>query len=243
MDLSLVIPVYNEVESLATLAQEVREALSDHGSYEVVFVDDGSTDGSRERIHDLSQADARVRGILLDRNYGQTAAFLAGFKEAQGEVVVTLDADLQNDPRDIGKLLDALPGHDVVAGVRADRHDSLVRILSGRIANRIRSWATGDGLTDVGCSLKAFRRPVLAAFPPYRGMHRFFGTLALLHGFKVKEVPVSHRARSRGQSKYGLGNRTFAAFHDLLGIIWIRSRLVKPSVAERVAEPAATNRS
>ncbi|MFN7971631.1 MAG: glycosyltransferase family 2 protein [Acidobacteriota bacterium] len=242
MDLSLVIPVYNEADNLIPLALEIHDAMAqERWSYEVLLVDDGSTDDSRAIITKLCEGDPHLRGIFLDRNHGQTAAFLAGFARAAGEVIVTLDADLQNDPRDVPRLLEKLPGRDMVIGVRQKRHDTLLRRVSSRIANRVRSWATRDGVTDIGCSLKAFRRDVALAIPPYRGMHRFFPTLALMDGRTIAEVPVSHRHRRAGKSKYGL-NRLLPSLHDLFAVRWMRARKLRHRVVGETSAPASPER-
>jgi glycosyltransferase involved in cell wall biosynthesis len=239
--LSLVVPVKDERENLRPLAVEVRAAMEELAvTWELLLVDDGSTDGSWEVIREIATGDPCVRGIRLDANHGQTAAFLAGFARAQGDLVVTMDADLQNDPRDIGGLLAAIAeGSDMAVGVRRRRRDSVVRRASSRVASAVRSAVLGDGFADVGCSLKAYRRAVLAGVPPLAGMHRFLPVLARWQGFRVAEVAVGHRPRRAGRSKYGIGNRLLVTFLDLLAVRWMRSRQLRHRVVEecRTAEP------
>jgi glycosyltransferase involved in cell wall biosynthesis len=224
---SLVIPVYNEAESLPVLAAEVGAAMERLGRpYEVLFVDDGSTDGGAEVLAGLAAADPRVRVVRLAKNQGQSAALAAGFRRVRGEVVVTLDADLQNDPADIPRLLAALEGCDLVSGVRVERRDTWVRRFSSRIANRVRDAVIHDGITDVGCSLKAYRVEFLRDLPAFKGMHRFLPALAQLAGARAREIPVAHRPRRFGATKYGIGNRLFRALADLLAVAWMQKRWI-----------------
>lgn len=233
VSLSLVVPVKDERENLRPLVEEVRLEMDLLGSsYELIFVDDGSTDGSTELIRRLAEDDPRIRMVILDENHGQSAAFHAGFERAQGEVVVTLDADLQNDPHDIGSLLEALARCDLAIGVRTRRSDSWLRRVSSRIANAARSVVTGDRIQDIGCSLKAFRSPLLTEIPAFSGMHRFYPTLARMHGFRVVEVPVTHRPRRAGRSKYGIANRIGVTIVDLLAVRWMASRRFRYRVVE-----------
>jgi glycosyltransferase involved in cell wall biosynthesis len=226
--LSVVVPAYNEAESLRPLVEALRRSLDGLGeAYELLVVDDGSTDGTRAVLDELAPRHPCLRVLRLVRNAGQSAAFLAGFDAAAGEVVVTLDADLQNDPADIPRLLAALPGHDAVLGVRATRRDDAVRRLSSRVANAVRRAATGDGLTDVGCSLKAFRREHLRDLPRFDGVHRFFGTLLVWKGCRVVELPVGHHPRRAGQAKYNLRNRAARTLADLFAMRWWRTRAVR----------------
>jgi glycosyltransferase involved in cell wall biosynthesis len=225
---SVVVPAYNEAENLPALLAELRPPLEALGRpYEVVLVDDGSTDATREVLAGLAGQYPALRVVRFRRNAGQSAAFLAGFAEARGEVVVTLDADLQNNPADIPELVRRLEGHDAVLGVRAKRRDSFLRRLSSRVANAVRRAATGDGLTDVGCSLKAFRREHVLDLPRFNGVHRFFGTLLVWKGCRVVELAVDHRPRRAGKAKYNLRNRAFRTLLDLLAMRWLRSRTVR----------------
>ncbi len=222
-DLSLVIPVYNEEDNLAALAAEIRAALDPTGlDYEVLFIDDGSRDSSFACLQELAAADPRVVAIRFRRNYGQTAAFAAGFDYARGRVVVTLDADRQNDPADIPALLAELDkGYDVVNGWRHNRQDDLVRRFPSRVANRLIARTSGVRLRDRGCSLRAFRHEVVEDMNLYGELHRFIPELVNFAGFTMSEVPVNHRARVAGQSKYGL-SRTFRVILDLFTIHFLR---------------------
>jgi dolichol-phosphate mannosyltransferase len=236
-DLSVVIPVYNEEESLPPLWAELREVLERLGrTFEVVFVDDGSRDRSAEIVRAFREADPRVRLVRLKENGGETAATDAGFKAARGRRIVVMDADLQNDPRDIPMLLSHLDHWDAATGWRVERArgDRLVRRVSSRIANRVRNWLSDDAIHDSGCTFRAFRRECLRGLVLYRGFHRFIPTLLKMHGYRVIEVPVSHRPRRFGRSKYGVLNRASVAFADLLAIRWMKARLLRYEVVEDV---------
>jgi len=223
--LSVVAPTYNEVDNLEPLVDELLSVLRPLGtSFEIVLVDDGSRDGSAEKIAALAARDPEVRGIHFRANRGQTAAFDAGFKHASGSVVVTIDADLQNDPRDIPALLAALEGHDAAVGFRSERRDDWIRRVSSKFANAVRNRISGDDIIDTGCSLKAFRAEALRPIKLYTGMHRFLPTLIRIEGGRVAQVPVRHRPRLAGTSKYGVWNRVFRSFVDLLAVRWMKSR-------------------
>lgn len=220
LDLSIVVPVYNEVLNLADLRAAIGHALSGLGrSYEVVLVDDGSTDGSRELMRRMASADPRLRVVLLRRNYGQTAAMSAGFRHARGNVVITMDADLQNDPADIPRLLQELDrGRDIVVGWRRDRKDRMLsRNLPSKLANLLIAWVTGVRIHDTGCSLKAYRGWVVRSLDLYSDMHRFIAALAAGAGARISEIPVRHHARRFGRSKYGL-TRIYKVLADLVVI-------------------------
>jgi glycosyltransferase involved in cell wall biosynthesis len=234
--LSVVVPVHDEVDSIEPLHRELDAALASiPGGVEIVLVDDGSRDGSLARMRELATKDPRVRVIALERNHGQTAALEAGFRAARGQVTATLDADLQNDPADLPRLLAHLDRADVVNGVRAGRRDGRVRRWSSRIANAFRNWATHESVTDVGCSLRVMRTSYLRRVKLYRGMHRFLPTLLRMEGARVIELPVSHRPRRYGRSKYGIGNRLFVGLVDVLAVRWMQSRQLR----YRVREPEA----
>jgi glycosyltransferase involved in cell wall biosynthesis len=227
-DLSVVIPAYNEVDNLAPLFAEMRAALAATGrSWELVMVDDGSTDGTAQAMQAEEARDARVKALLLEKNAGQSAALAAGLSRAMGDVIVTLDADLQNDPADLPRLLAALENADVVSGVRSNRQDSWVRLASSRIANATRRGVLGDPVTDIGCSFKAYRREMLEGLPMFVGVHRFLPALCVFRGARFTEVALSHRARRHGVSKYGVGNRLWRGIADLIGVQWLKTRLVK----------------
>jgi len=226
--LSVVVPAYDEVENLPTLVAELTSVLAATGrSWELLLVDDGSRDGTGEAMEAAAAREPRIRVLRLERNAGQSAALAAGLVRARGDQVVTLDADLQNDPADIPALLHALERADVVSGVRATRNDTWVRRASSRIANGFRRAVLGDRVTDIGCSLKAYRREALADLPMFVGVHRFLPALCGFRGARVVEVPVRHRARTHGKSKYGVGNRLWRGLHDLVGVSWLKRRLVR----------------
>ena len=236
-DLSVVIPVYNEEESLPPLWAELRVVLDRLGlAFEVVFVDDGSRDRSAEIVRAFREADPRVRLVRLKENGGETAATDAGFKAARGQRIVVMDADLQNDPCDIPTLLSHLDHWDAVTGWRVERTrgDNFVRRVSSRIANRVRNWLSDESIQDSGCTFRAFRRECLRGLVLYRGFHRFIPTLLKMRGYRVIEVPVSHRPRRFGKSKYGVLDRAFVAFADLLAIRWMNTRLLRYEVVEDV---------
>ncbi len=227
-DISVVVPAFNEVECVPVLVAELRAALEATGrAWELVLVDDGSTDGTTERVRTEAAAEPRLRPVFLAANGGQSAALAAGFAHARGEVVVTLDADLQNDPADLPRLLAALEHADVVSGIRGRRQDSVVRRLSSRLANAVRRAVLGDPITDIGCSFKAYRREALEGLPMFVGVHRFLPALCVFRGARLAEVELTHRPRRHGVSKYGVGNRLWRGLHDLLGVRWLRSRLVR----------------
>lgn len=228
--LSVVVPMYNEEDSAGPLVEAVRSALGDAYAWELILVDDGSRDRTVERIQALVAADPRVRLVRLARNYGQTPAMQAGFDTARGDVVVTMDGDLQNDPRDIPAVLARLDeGYDLVAGYRERRQDVfLKRRLPSMIANWLIRQATGVPIRDNGCSLKAFRRPVVDQLHLYSDMHRFIPAVAAATaGARITEMPVRHHARRFGESKYGL-SRIAKVLADLLVIIMIRSFRDRP---------------
>lgn len=232
--LSIVVPVYDELDNLRPLVDELEGVLTPTGdAFEIVLVDDGSRDGSGERIAELARSRSRVRGLHFRENRGQTAAFDAGFKAARGEVIVTLDADLQNDPADIPRLLAALEGCDAVVGYRQRREDSWARRASSRIANAIRNRLSDDDIIDTGCSLKVFRSECLATIKLYRGLHRFLPTLLRMEGYRVVQLPVGHRPRQRGVSKYGVLNRACRAFVDLLAVRWMKRRVLGYEIVRR----------
>jgi len=234
-DLSLVVPVFDEEESLPRLAEEVRAALAPLGlDWELLLVDDGSRDRSLAVMRELAAADPRLRVLAHRRNAGQSAALASGFRAARGGIVVTLDADLQNDPADIPRLLERLAAGDCdcVSGVRKGRQDSWVRRVSSRVANRVRNWATDESIADVGCSLKAYRREFLLHLPLFDGMHRFLPTLVRWNGARIAEIPVGHRPRRFGVAKYGIGNRLWRTLADLWAVRWMRRRWIDPRNAQ-----------
>ena len=244
-ELSIVVPVFNEEESLQILIGEIHAALATLSPpYEVLFVDDGSTDTTPAILEHLRRSDARVRVLRQRRNAGQSAAFDAGFQRASGQIVVTIDSDLQNDPADIPRLLAALGEGttalaDVVCGVRARRQDTWVRRASSRIANAVRNRLTHDDITDTGCSLKAFRVEFLRRVPMFTGMHRFLPTLLKQAGARVVQIPVNHRPRRFGVAKYGIGNRLGRALADLFAVRWMQRRWIDRSLTVEIGTPDA----
>lgn len=229
---SIVIPIKDERDNLAPLTQQLLKFLksrdeSRSAPFEIMFIDDGSTDGSSDLLDQLAAREPEVIVLHFDRNYGQSSAFDAGFSRSTGDLVITMDGDLQNDPADIGTLLAYVKDYDLVCGWRTNRHDSAVRKVSSRIANAVRSAVTGDRVHDTGCSLKIFRRAVVAKLQMFEGMHRFFPALALMHGFTVTEVPVRHYPRAHGVSKYGVGNRLFKSLYDLIAVRWMQRRCLR----------------
>lgn len=225
--LSIVIPVFDEEENLLPLLEEIEEAMAPlPTAYEIIAVDDGSTDSSLEILRSTAASNPRLRVLSNPRRSGQSAALAAGLRAAREPVVVTMDSDLQNDPRDIPKLLEALAGCDVVSGIRKERKDTWVRRLSSRIANDVRRRVLDDGIHDVGCSLKAFRREFVEALPPFEGMHRFLPALTRFRGARIREIEVNHRPRRHGESKYRIGNRLWRGIVDLCGVSWLRRRWI-----------------
>ena len=229
-ELSLFLPVLDEEENLRPMHAKIQNALASLGkTAEVIYVDDGSTDKSLEILKEIAAADNRVRVISLRRNYGQTAAMSAGIDAANGQILIPMDADLQNDPADIARLLDKLnEGYDVVSGWRKNRQDKLVsRKIPSQIANRIISWIGGVPLHDYGCSLKAYRREVIQDVRLYGEMHRFIPIYASWAGARVAEIPVDHHARTMGKSKYGI-SRTIKVVFDLITIKFMAEYHTKP---------------
>ena len=219
-EISVVVPLFNEEESIAILQTELSAALKGL-DYEIIFVDDGSVDRTAERI----EIAPNTRLIRFEKNSGQSAAIYAGLTAARGATMVVIDGDLQNDPADIPKLLAEIGrGADLVCGYRVKRRDTLVKRATSRIANAVRSRYTKDGVRDTGCTLKAMRHECISALLPFKGMHRFIPALIKAAGYRLVEIPVNHRPRRFGQSKYGLGNRALRATIDMFGVRWLLSR-------------------
>ena len=229
-DISIVVPIYNEVESIPSLIDAIATSLGNTPlSYEIICVDDGSRDGSDALLKQLAQSRTDLKAVILRRNYGQTPAMAAGFSQAIGKVIVTLDGDLQNDPTDIPALLEKLnDGYDLVSGWRKNRQDaSLTRVLPSKIANWLIGRVTGVRLHDYGCSLKAYRSELIADMNLYGELHRFLPALAFIEGARITEIPVKHHSRQFGKSKYGL-DRTFRVVMDLLTVSFMRKFLTRP---------------
>jgi dolichol-phosphate mannosyltransferase len=248
--LSICVPVYNEAENLPLLHAAIVNSIDPAGiDAEIILVDDGSTDGSWRAIESLVAKDPRVRGIKFKSNCGETAATDAGLRAARGEFVMTMDADLQNDPADIPKFLEALnQGFDCVCGTRVASRgegDKFIRVASSRIANWVRNTLSHEQISDAGCTYRAFRRECAAKLKLYRGLHRFIPTLLKMEGCTVTEIPVTNNPRLHGESKYGVWNRLFKSFRDLLAIRWMQSRLLGYEIAtqlDRTREPSEAMR-
>lgn len=226
-DLSVVFPVYNEEENVPVLLAEIARALDGKGwTYEIVAVDDGSSDRSLSVLRESRANFPTLRILALEKNSGQTAALDAGWRAARGRFVVSLDADLQNDPADIPAMMRKLEesASDMVIGVRVNRQDTFARRLQSKIGNTVRNWITGDRITDTGCSLKLVRREAIDRVHLFTGMHRFLPTLVRMEGYRVVEMPVNHRPRRFGVSKYGAMNRAFRGLADCLAVRWMAKR-------------------
>ena len=236
MRFSLVVPVYNEEQNVDALLDEIEQVVLPLGSCEVLVVDDGSTDQSRGRLLAWKQRRqaAWLRILRLAANRGQSAAVCAGVDRARSDLILMMDGDLQNDPRDFAAMLALLEGGACagVSGIRAQRRDSFVRRVSSRIGNAVRNAITGDRVTDSASGIKAFRRDVLLALPRFSGMHRFLPTLARYTGAVVREIPVNHRPRHAGTAKYGIGNRAWRGLKDCLAMRWLAQRLLNFQIEE-----------
>ena len=235
MDISVVVPVFNEEENLPILIPKIVEVLRPLGKrYEMIFVDDGSTDRSRQLLKGMVSQYPQIRILGFKKNCGETAAGAAGLREASGEIVITIDADLQNDPKDIPTMLEYLKDYDMVTGWRQKREDSWVKRITSRIANRIRNRLSGETIRDSGCTFRAYKRECLQSIKFYKGMHRFMPTLVKMEGFRVIEIPIAHHPRKFGVSKYTTWNRMWRALIDLLAVKWMRSRHIHYEIEERI---------
>jgi glycosyltransferase involved in cell wall biosynthesis len=226
--LSLVIPAYNEQEVVPALLTRVRASLEKLGEpFEVIIVDDGSTDTTPQLLEEAMRQQPWLRVIRMSKNGGQSAAFDAGFKAARGKIIATIDADLQNDPEEIPRLVPMLDGYDMITGWRQKRKDSFFRLVQTRIANRVRNWLSDETIQDSASSLKIYKRHCLDGIQLYTGMHRFMPTLVKMRGYTVLETPVKHSPRYAGVAKYGFRNRAFRAFADLLAVRWMKKRYLR----------------
>lgn len=236
---SVVIPVFNEEDNLLALRDNILKVMRDlQSSFEVILVDDGSTDKSRVIISRICHEDAyHFYGLFFDRNYGQTSAFDAGFKAARGDIVITMDADLQIDAHDIPALLAKLKDADVVVGYRKKRADNLIKRLSSKIGNSVRNALTDEDIKDIGCPLKVIKKEALQKIKLFEGMHRFFPTLLKLEGYSVIQVPVNHYPRRKGKSKYTIRNRLFRSLKDLLAVCWMKKRCLRYRIIEKTLKP------
>jgi glycosyltransferase involved in cell wall biosynthesis len=235
VDISVVIPVYNEEENLPVLIPKLAEVLGRLGTpYEMVFVDDGSSDGSRKILREMALKHTSLRVIGLRENRGLSTALIAGMREARGEKIVTLDSDLQNDPEDIPKLLGYLDCYDMATGWRQKRGDPWLKRISSKIANAVRNRLCGEEFKDSACTLRAFKRECIKDLLVFNGMHRFFSTLTKMKGYRIIEVPVFHHPRKYGKSKYNIRNRVLRSFIDLLGVRWMKHRSIRYNIEERI---------
>ncbi len=229
---SVIVPCYNEKENVPVLLEQVRTVFLSLPDYECecLFVNDGSTDGTREVLDGLAAQFPELRPVHLARNAGQSAALVAGMRLARGEYVLTLDGDLQNDPQDFPRFLELLREYDCVCGYRARRNDSWVRKLSSKVGNAVRDAVLHDGIRDSGCGSKGFRRKCLRHIVPFNGAHRFFAVVMRRAGMTIVECPVTHHPRRHGVSKYGINNRLWRGIYDLIGVGWLARRMVFPVV-------------
>jgi dolichol-phosphate mannosyltransferase len=236
IDISIIIPVKDEAENIEALASEITGVMEQQAwAWECIWVDDGSTDHSRLLLKKLAAVDRHHRYLAFERNAGQSAAFWAGFTHARGAILVTMDGDGQNDPADIPCLVVMVRSGqtDMAHGYRRKREDNVVRKFASRIANGFRNWITGKTVRDVGCSTRALRRECVEWLPPFAGMHRFLPNLIRLHGFRLAEVPVNHRPRLKGRSKYTISNRLWVGLVDTFGVLWFSRRAFQYRIAEQ----------
>jgi dolichol-phosphate mannosyltransferase len=240
IELSVVLPCHNERDNLRPLVEAIRAAVAPLGrSWEIIITDDCSDDGSWELLRELARQLPQLRAQRLAERGGQSVALWAGIRAARGRIIVTLDADLQNDPADIPRLLDALRDADCVCGSRVQARrqgDNWVRVLSSRIANWVRNKLSGETISDAGCCFRAFRRECVADVKFFRGAHRFLPTLIKMEGYRVVEVPIRHHPRAAGRTHYGIGNRLFRAWADLLAVRWMKKRFFRYAIAERIGD-------
>ncbi len=241
--LSIVIPVYNEEDNIGPLVRRIAEAMSPwQGTVEILFVDDGSSDQTLDLLKGVQANDPRIRIAHFKKNLGQTAAMAAGFRLARGEAVATIDADLQNDPAEIPRLVEMLKDWDVVCGVRTRRKDTRWKRISSRIANGFRNWVTDDNIIDTGCTLKAYRRECLEGLELYKGMHRFLPTLIKMRGYRVTQVPVSHHPRLAGKTKYGTWDRLVKGLEDVWAVRWMKKNHIDYGSELQLLERDSTER-
>jgi len=237
-ELSIVVPCHNEEGNLPLLVEAIESVLAtlDTG-YEIIITDDCSSDNSWQVLQQLAAAHSEVRGQRMRENRGESAASWAGMQVARGRYIVTMDADLQNDPADLPRLLEALGRADCVCGTRVESRgagDNMIRILSSRVANRVRNALSGEEISDAGCTYRAFRRECIGKLKFFKGMHRFLPTLFRIEGYTVVEIPVANNPRLYGSAHYGVWNRLFASFYDLLAVRWMKSRMIDYQIGEQV---------
>jgi dolichol-phosphate mannosyltransferase len=235
IEISVVVPVYNEEGNLPLLIPKLVEVLKSLGrSYEMIFVDDGSSDGSRRILREMISRYPSLRILGFKENCGLSTALLAGMREARGNKIVTLDSDLQNDPADIPKLLEYLNHYDMATGWRQKRKDTWLKKISSKIGNAIRNWVSGENIQDSASTLRAFKKECIQDIPVFNGMHRFLSTLVKMEGYRIIEVPVFHHPRKFGKSKFNIRNRMARSFIDLLAVRWMKRRTLNYDIEERI---------
>jgi glycosyltransferase involved in cell wall biosynthesis len=235
VEMSVVVPVYNEQANLSMLIPKLVKVFDRLGSlYEMIFVDDGSSDGSRKLLKEMASQVPSLRVVGLKQNRGLSTALLAGMREARGRIIVTLDSDLQNDPEDIPRLLEYLDRYDMATGWRQKREDPWLKRIASRIGNSVRNRLSGERINDSACTLRVFRRECLQDIPIFNGMHRFMSTLVKMRGYRIIEVPVTHHPRKYGESKYNIRNRMWRSFVDLLAVRWMKGRRIQYDIEERI---------
>ena len=235
IEISVVVPVYNEEGNLPVLIPKLVDVLKGFGrSYEMIFVDDGSSDESRRILKEMASEHASLRILRFKENRGLSTALVAGMREARGEIIVTLDSDLQNDPADIPRLLEYLDRYDMATGWRQKREDKWLKKISSKIGNLVRNWVSGENIQDSACTLRAFKKECIQEIPVFNGMHRFLSTLVKMRGFGIIEVPVAHHPRRFGKSKYNIRNRMVRSFIDLLAVRWMKRRTIHYEIEERI---------
>ena len=232
MEYSIVVPMKNEEGNVVALIEEVEEVMQPFGDWEMICIDDGSTDSTLQKLQELAQVKPFLRILVFSKNFGQSSGFDAGFRHARGKWVITMDGDRQNDPRDIPKLIEKKEEYDLICGMRQKRRDPWHKKVSSRLANFIRSRALGDGMKDTGCSLKLYRKSALDQIKLFHGMHRFLPALFQIEGFRVTQIEVHHRPRATGSTKYNFWNRSLNTLSDLLAVRWMRKRALRYQVAK-----------
>jgi dolichol-phosphate mannosyltransferase len=235
IQISAVVPVFNEKENLFLLVPRLMEVLEGlRAPYEAIFIDDGSTDGSRETLKQLRGKYPSLRIVGLKENRGLSTALVAGIREARGEIIVSLDSDMQNDPADIPNLLQYLERYDMATGWRQKRHDPWLKRISSRVGNRVRNWLSGETIHDSACTLRVFKKASVKDIPIFNGMHRFLSTLVKMEGLRIVEVPVAHHPRRHGKSKHNIRNRMWRTLCDLLAVRWMKRRQIRYEIEERI---------
>ena len=235
VEISAVIPVFNEEENLPVLIPKVMEVFNQLSKvYEVILVDDGSSDNSRKILREMAIQYPTLRVLGLKENRGLSTALLAGMREARGDILITLDSDLQNDPADIPRLLQCLDQYDMATGWRQKRDDPWLKRIASKIGNGVRNRLSGEAIHDSACTLRVFKRECIQDIPVFNGMHRFLSTLVKREGFRIVEVPVSHHPRRFGKSKYNIRNRMIRSFVDLLAVRWMKDRRIRYEIEERI---------